>query len=110
MDTSWPHFQMEEGFDHDGVLRLALIGELDLAVTDALGKRLHELQVSGSPVRIDLTRLEFVDSTGLRELIRAVAAARQDGWQLEICGELTGAVSRVIDLVGVRSHIFPDGG
>jgi hypothetical protein len=33
---SSPHFQIEERRDDDGAVRLALIGELDLAFTDEL--------------------------------------------------------------------------
>jgi anti-anti-sigma factor len=105
---SSPRFQIEERRDDDGALRLALIGELDLAFTDELGRRLRALQANGVGVRLDLARLEFIDSTGVRELIRSVSESRRNGWPLQICGQLTEPVRRVVDLVGVAPQLWPD--
>jgi len=43
LETS-PHFRMRERFDPDGTLRLALSGELDLPVAQALADRLQRLR------------------------------------------------------------------
>jgi anti-anti-sigma factor len=59
---------MRERFNDDGALRLALGGELDLAVIDTLHERLVALKRENCRVRIDLAQLEFIDSTGEREL------------------------------------------
>jgi anti-anti-sigma factor len=64
-------FEMREVFgDADGV-RLVVSGELDLAVAGLLGARLRTLRKAGYRVRLDLGALEFIDSSGLRELIVA---------------------------------------
>jgi anti-sigma B factor antagonist len=102
-------FRMEEHFERDRELRLALIGELDLAVTPELAERLRELRKGGYTVHLDLSSLEFMDSTGLRELISAVSESRRDGWRLEVGRQMTEPVRRVIDLVGARSFFWPDG-
>ena len=104
------HFQMTECFDETGALRLSLIGELDIAVADDLATRLHQLHEQGLEVRLDLTQLEFIDSTGIRELICALDSSRRDGSRLTIGTDTTRAVRRVVDLVGVGSHFWPDGG
>jgi anti-anti-sigma factor len=101
-------FQMEEHFEDGYRLRLALVGELDVAVVKQLADRLHELRKGGYTVRLDLSRLEFIDSTGLRELITEMSDSRRDGWNLEIGEELTDQVARVIDLVGARAYFWPD--
>lgn len=100
-------FRMEERLDKDGALRLALCGELDLAVADALTQRFGELKQRAAVVRLDLAGLEFMDSSGLRAVIMALADSRRDGWQLEIVEEVTAPVARLIDLVGVRSRFWP---
>ena len=100
-------FGIDERFDEDGALRLALRGELDMAVSDALTERLAELKQRKSVVRLDLARLEFMDSSGLRAVIRALVDSRQDGWRLEIADEVTEPVARLIDLVGVRARFWP---
>jgi anti-anti-sigma factor len=105
-----PSFRIEERLEPDGSLRLSLIGELDLAVADGLALRLRELSSGGYHVRLDLAQLAFIDSTGLRELVHAVSESRRDSWSLEIGGELTDAVRRVIELTGTRSYLWPDPG
>lgn len=102
-------FGMEEHFEDGLRLRLALVGELDVAVVEQLAGRLRELRRGGYTVRLDLSRLEFIDSTGIRELINEISDSRRDGWHLEIGDELTDQVARVIDLVGARSYFWPDG-
>jgi anti-anti-sigma factor len=80
-------------------VRLALSGELDLASAPALEGRLAQLRGERQSVHLDLAKLEFIDSTGIRLLIDALNDARQDGWNLEIGPELSPPVSRVFELV-----------
>jgi anti-anti-sigma factor len=87
-----------------------LIGELDVAVSDYLSTRLRELRKGGYPVRLDLSELRFVDSSGIQEILRAVSAARRDGWQLAVDGPLTDQVARTVDLVGARTFLWPEEG
>jgi anti-anti-sigma regulatory factor len=68
-----PQLRINERVDRDGALRLAVAGELDLAVIDVLHVRLVALKQHGHRVRLDLAELEFIDSTVLRELLLAVA-------------------------------------
>jgi anti-sigma B factor antagonist len=103
------HFRMIESFDEAGVLRLSLIGELDLAVADELANRLRQLEAQGLEVRLDLTKLEFIDSTGLRELVCALDGSRRNGSWLTVGTDMTRAVRHVVELVGVGSSFLPDG-
>jgi anti-anti-sigma factor len=103
-------FRLEERFDPDGSLRLMLIGELDVAVIDHLSLRLRQLRKEGYPVSLDLSTLQFIDSSGIQEIIREVASARRDGWALAIDGPLTEQVARTVDLVGARTFLWPDEG
>jgi anti-anti-sigma factor len=51
---------------------LELAGELDAASAPALRERLAEIATRGKgPLVIDLTRLDFIDSTGLSVLLNA---------------------------------------
>lgn len=110
MDGSRPRFRIDERLGDDGVVWLALFGELDLSVSDELRHRLGELRRGGLDVRLDLSQLEFIDSSGLRELIVAVSESRRDGWRLEVGTDVQSTVRRVIDLVGVGSYIWPVAG
>lgn len=101
-------FRMEERFERDDTLRLLLIGELDVAVVDHVSSRLRELHKGGYSVRLDLSLLAFIDSSGIQEIIRAVVRARGDGWPLQVDGPLTDQVARAIDLVGARAILWPE--
>jgi anti-anti-sigma factor len=56
---------------------------------------------------LDLTELEFMDSTGLTQLISAINESRANGWRLEIGTEVTDPVRRLIDLTGTGSFFWP---
>ena len=85
---------------HSGVVvRLSLTGELDLGSAQLLEDRLARLRVAKSPVRLDLSRLEFIDSTGLHLLVRTVGDAQIKGWDLEIEPDVAPEVMRLFKLV-----------
>jgi anti-anti-sigma factor len=102
-----PEFWIEEEPDDGDPVRLGLIGELDIAGADRLRYRLEALAERRRPVRLDLRRLQFIDSSGLRELVRAVSDARRDGWVLELDPTLSPQVSQVIDLLELRRLFWP---
>jgi anti-anti-sigma factor len=106
----WPQFRMVEAADADGVLRLTLLGELDIAVVDQLTLQLERLQRAGEKVRVDLSRLEFIDARGFAALMCAVSAGRSaDGDLVEVAPNLSNAVRRLFDLLGAGPTFWPNG-
>jgi anti-anti-sigma factor len=96
--------------DRDSTLRITLEGELDLAVADRLALRLAQLRRDRVRVRLDLSRLEYTDSSGLRMLVEAAEKGSENGHRLlEICPEVTAAVEKLIDLVCVGLVLWPAG-
>jgi|GEM_PF-2547667 len=93
-----PYLHIAESRSGEAV-RLTLHGELDLVSTRALEDRLTRLRAKRQPVRLDLSRLEFIDSTGLHLLIRSVADARTEGWGFEIEPDVSQPVRRLFRLV-----------
>ncbi len=62
-----------------GTYKLALQGELDLATSVGLQEELQAAQESEADrIVVDLSSLEFIDSSGLRALIMIDAEAKQD--------------------------------
>jgi anti-anti-sigma factor len=102
-------FEMRQSQDDDGVLRLSLAGELDITGADQLEVRMRELKSPGTPLRLDLSSLEFIDSSGLNALITTATAAQSDGWQLEVDRRVQPQVGRVIELVGASPYLWPSG-
>jgi anti-anti-sigma factor len=95
-------------------VRLSLSGELDLGSAPLLEDRLARLRVAKSSVRLDLSRLEFIDSTGLHLLVRTVGDAQIKGWDLEIEPDVAPDVMRLFKLVHldrfVQGSRLTDGG
>jgi anti-anti-sigma factor len=107
VETVPADFWMDERGEDGGRLQLALVGELDVASAGALEQRLRALAERGDPVVLDLARLQFIDSSGLRELVRAVSDARRDHWSLELGTTLLPQVRQVIDLLELRELFWP---
>jgi anti-anti-sigma factor len=80
-------------------------GELDLDTAPELEQELASVREDGSDrVVLDLRRLTFMDSTGLRLVIRWDTAARQDGFAFAIVPG-PEVVQRVIRLTGMDGHL-----
>ncbi len=58
---------------------LSLAGELDMATAPALRRALDDLGAPGATIVVDLAGLEFIDSSGLNELVLALRRQRDDG-------------------------------
>jgi anti-sigma B factor antagonist len=68
----------------DGV-ELVLDGELDISTVGRLRDHLRDLRDTGvRAVRLDISSLQFVDSTGLRALLAAQREAEVAGWRLAL--------------------------
>jgi anti-anti-sigma factor len=93
-----PSFEIREGQTGYGV-RLSLSGELDMATTPVLEDRLTRLMATRSPVRLDLSKLDFIDSTGVHLLVRMVGDARRKHWQLQIEPNLAPQVKHVVTVM-----------
>ena len=90
--------------EHEGNdFALFLFGELDAASAPVLEKQLKRLQWAGAAsILVDLSGLDFIDSTGLHVLI--LAARRAPEGQLSL---LRGArnVHRVFELTGMDDQL-----
>jgi anti-anti-sigma factor len=88
---------------HDGsCLRLRITGELDLGSAPAVRVRLEELRAEKLPTLLDLSGLQFMDSTGIHLLVNVFDRARAEGWDFEIEPVLTPQVERLFELANVR--------
>ena len=84
----------------DDVVVARLTGELDIAGADATGKRIAEaVPSSARGVVVDMTDLEFIDSSGvsmLFSLARRVGSRRQE---LRVVAPAGQPVARVLEIV-----------
>jgi anti-sigma B factor antagonist len=79
-----PAFTVEVAREPDCV-RIALRGELDLATVDQAHEALSRTEVRPSnTVVLDLSRVTFIDSSGLRFVLLADRRAQEEGWHLQL--------------------------
>jgi anti-sigma B factor antagonist len=89
-----------EVFPERDRVRIAPIGELDIATAPQLEATIRELVESGfDQVVLDLAKVEFLDSTGLRLILRWHASAAEDRLRFQV---LPGppAVQKIFSLTG----------
>jgi len=92
--------------DVEGVRLVEVFGELDLATAPKLCSALDAARVHRvKRVAVDLTGVDFCDSTGLRALIGASREIRVSGGRLAIACLPDGAVGRLFDMVGARESL-----
>jgi anti-anti-sigma factor len=102
------YFQIDRRDDGaSGFVQLTLEGELDMASLEVLTGAFEPLIRERRGMLLDLSRLEFVDITGLRAIMDELAGARDAGCPLVIRGELTQQVTRVIELAGAGAQLWP---
>ncbi len=90
----------------DGVRLLEVFGELDLATAPRLCAALDAARAGRAKrLVVDLTGVDFCDSTGLRALIGASNEIRVGGGRLAIACLPAGAVGRLFDVVGARESL-----
>ena len=93
-------FDVEETADPEHGRTLRPTGELDIATAPRLERALAERVTPGERLLLDLGDLQFIDSTGLRVIVRAVETARVRGCDLRL-RHGPPAVRRVFELSGV---------
>lgn len=71
--------------DRDGFVHVGLVGELDLSTVGKVQEELRRVEETAPPTLvIDLSRLTFLDSTGLRCIVTADERARDAGRRMVI--------------------------
>jgi anti-sigma B factor antagonist len=103
-------FQITERDDRDHTRRVTLTGELDMASAPQLQERLQQLAASGQAVCLDLSRLDFIDSSGVSTIVPALENARRDGLELAIDPHLSPRVARLVTITGLDRQFWPSDG
>jgi anti-sigma B factor antagonist len=103
--------------EHDdaGVRVIEVAGELDIATAPQLCARLDATRVGRGPrLLVDLSDVDFCDSTGLRALLGAASEVRAHGGRFAIVCPPSGDVARLLEIVGAGEwlaiHTDPQSG
>ncbi len=91
--------------ERNGLVHISLRGELDLSTVGKVDEELQSVEGSGPNVLVlDLSTLTFLDSTGLRCVVRADERARDEGRRLVVV-KGPEAVQRVFEITRLEERL-----
>jgi anti-sigma B factor antagonist len=89
----------------DGAAVVRPMGELDMATAPVLDDQLEQLRAAGiRRLILDLRGLHFMDSAGMRCVLKYDSLARNDGFSVELIRG-SRAVHRVFEVTGTAGHL-----
>lgn len=95
-----------EAREDEGVQVITVAGELDIATAPSLCARLDATRAGRRPrLLVDLSNVEFCDSTGLRALLGAASEVRTHGGRFALVCAPDGGVARLLGVVGATEVI-----
>ena len=84
---------------------VSLCGELDLSGVDRAREAIEEAHAGSTGLLVlDLSKLDFVDSTGLEVMLRAARRARDDGRRL-VVRKPSEYVRRLLELTAIDQSL-----
>lgn len=97
-----PHFAVDRATDAAGQDVLAVSGDVDLATAHELVAAADACLGSGAqgPLRLDLSDVAFIDSTGISALLEVRRAAADAGIEVVTVGQ-SAIVDRVLAIAGI---------
>jgi anti-sigma B factor antagonist len=91
--------------DRNGFVHVALVGELDLSTVAKVQEALQRVEAaSPATMVVDLSKLTFLDSTGLRCIVTADERARDAGRRLVVVRG-PDAVQRVFTITRLEERL-----
>src|SRR6202034_4697112 len=89
---------------HDDHTIVTICGEIDLYTAPRLRSELVAVMADGMPARVvvDMSGVEFCDSTGMNVLLSCLRRARERGGELEIASPKP-AVRKILQVTGLDS-------
>jgi anti-sigma B factor antagonist len=89
--------------DQDGTRHISVSGEADLSSCDPLRQALDDVISGGAErVELDLTHLDFIDSTGIGVLVSALKRMQAKGGAIALRSPGV-SVLRVLEITGLSS-------
>ena len=97
--------QEESGLqqEREDIVEVAPQGDLDMASVSQM-KLQDYLNAGRVKLVLDLGSIEYIDSAGLGEIVRAMKRAREGGGDLRLCG-VHGQVGKIIEITGLHKAI-----
>lgn len=85
---------------------VSIAGDVDCSnALEVLGPLAQQLSVDASVLVIDLSRCDYLDSAGIREVLKLQTDLRARRQQLVLVVDPDSAVHRVLTIVGALEHV-----
>ena len=96
--------------DAEGTTVVRVVGEVDLATAEDLVHVVRPCLLEGERVELDLAALEFIDSTGLGNLVQLRKEAARTGASLTLTN-VSASAHRLFEATGLATFfgVDPDG-
>lgn len=96
MSVDWTDFEVT----------VVATGEMDMANASTLAAELERVESEGADsITIDLSELEFIDSTGIAVLVAAHQRLNSDATRLRLVPSQASGVQRVMDVTGLAKEL-----
>jgi anti-sigma B factor antagonist len=92
-------------FEHDGARVIRASGEFGLESAEEFRHMVSSAVATGGPVVLDISGVEFMDSTGLSVILNALKDAWGRGQALLVAGPLRPSVGSLFAVTGVSSYV-----
>jgi anti-anti-sigma factor len=93
----------------DGWIQVSVGGELAVSSADELERAVEHELLAGRHVLLDLSRIAFIDSFGLRAMTGLVRIAKGNSRELKLSSDLPEHARRLMEIVGLLPFV-PIGG
>jgi stage II sporulation protein AA (anti-sigma F factor antagonist) len=94
---------VEPGQEHE--VQVSVQGELDIVSASELEHALRRELLAGNDVLLDLSRIDFIDSAGLRAMTALVRIAKANGRRFRLSSELPPHARRLMEIVGLLPFV-----
>jgi anti-sigma B factor antagonist len=105
--SSGEAFRLKTARDDD-VVRLGISGELDLSRAEQLEGAIRAEASDAREIVIDLTDLQFMDSSGLQVLLQAYGRSREDSDRISFVPSKHEAITRLLVITETTEIFGPD--
>jgi anti-sigma B factor antagonist len=95
---------VHEKIESENHIAIMVEGEVDVYTAPQLREKLLPLCHGGSQITVDLSRVDYIDSTGLGVLIGAYKAQRATGGRLILTG-MNSRLMRIFKITGLHEII-----
>jgi anti-sigma B factor antagonist len=89
----------------DDEVRVSVEGELDLVSASELEEKLKRELLASNDVLLDLSAMDFIDSTGLHAIVESVRTAKAVGRKMKLSSDLPSHARRLMEIVGLLPFI-----